>query len=413
MTRPSDWSPLGLSHDPVPGDPAVVGSYATRFSSIASEIGTASTQLGNILADDASVSEYVDAIRGLAEEVADRIGRVQTRYTGAAEAVRVYGLALANAQEAADAALTAARGGASSAHYASSLIMRYEYELAQPDITPEDKLHYERLLRNAESDLADAQAASSNAQAALQSAIDARNNAANTCIEALSEVQAAGDLNDSGWDDFAQWWESNQELIDTIVMVVGIIAAVVTVVLLLIPGVNLVVLTVIAIAVAAITIANALIGMAVGSKPVAQGILEIALALIPFRLGAIANAAAGTVVKQGTRTVMASWTSRGATHFTVDNAAALVQHTINKTQTTVLQRFFSESAQELAAIQGIRELTISGAPQVFNQVVAAQTWKFYLSSPLAEVVWLGIDQLQIPDHVGELLTWELPPAERW
>lgn len=414
-TRPVDWSPLHLSTDPVPGNADAITDYAHRFSSVASDIGIASTQLRNILAEDSAVSEYVDEIRGLADEVSDRIGRVKDRYNGAAGAVRTYGYALKNAQDAADGALAAARDGASTAHYATTLIMRYEEELAQPGITAEDKDRYERLKKNAEDDLRDAQAASGGAQTTLQSAISARNAAAQTAIDALADVQAAGDLNDSGWDDFAQWWTENQDLIDAIVTIIGIIAAVVTVILLCIPGVNAIVLIIIGIVAAAIAIANAMVGMAVGTKSVAQGILEIALSLIPFRLGGIAGAAARTVEGQAIKTVMASWTARGATHFTAENAAALVQSTIKNADPTLLQRLLTGNAQELAGIQGIRDLTVSGAPQVFNEVVQSQVWKYMLEpNPfIGELIGPLVDQLHIPEHVGDVLDWELPPAEKW
>src|SRR4051812_15789926 len=97
--RPSDWSPLHLSADPVPGNPDAISTYAHDFSTVASDIGIASTQLRNILSEDSSISEYVDEIRSLADEVSDRIGRVRDRYNGAAGAIRTYGYALKNAQD--------------------------------------------------------------------------------------------------------------------------------------------------------------------------------------------------------------------------------------------------------------------------------------------------------------------------
>jgi hypothetical protein len=95
--RQYDWSPLGCSEDPVPGDPEVVREYAARFRATATQAGNAA-QLLRSFAGSGMVSYSVDALLAESTALAGRLTLVESRYVGASGALNSYSPALTNAR---------------------------------------------------------------------------------------------------------------------------------------------------------------------------------------------------------------------------------------------------------------------------------------------------------------------------
>ncbi|WP_449475867.1 hypothetical protein [Streptomyces abikoensis] len=113
--RPGDWSAVGLSGDPVPGDPAVINGLADTMHRLAVTAGTIHDGL-NALQDTSSegqrfIGKTADALRGKVDEHLNKFaGSVRESFLMAEQALRTYATAVADAQSAADQALSAAQG---------------------------------------------------------------------------------------------------------------------------------------------------------------------------------------------------------------------------------------------------------------------------------------------------------------
>jgi hypothetical protein len=80
MARPSDWTPLGLSSDPVPGDLARISQEAAHLASVANTISGQVAALRKIGGDAALVGHYADTLRSTANDVAGDLDKVIGRY---------------------------------------------------------------------------------------------------------------------------------------------------------------------------------------------------------------------------------------------------------------------------------------------------------------------------------------------
>ena len=97
MTRPTDWSSLGYSSDPIPGDHSRVDLIGRQYVGTADSILRAAENLRTALAPNFGESESVDAIREVAGDVADRVSRAEDRYRKVGDAMVVYAAALRGA----------------------------------------------------------------------------------------------------------------------------------------------------------------------------------------------------------------------------------------------------------------------------------------------------------------------------
>src|SRR5215470_15645402 len=83
MARPADWTPLGLSADPVPGDPEQVSHEAAHLSRMATTLTDQIAALRKIAdggADAVLVGQYAEKIRLSASDLAGQLGKVVGRY---------------------------------------------------------------------------------------------------------------------------------------------------------------------------------------------------------------------------------------------------------------------------------------------------------------------------------------------
>jgi len=210
MPRPVDWSPLAGS-DPVPGDPYEVGRMGRHYTDVADAIERAASKLRQLAGgDDGQESDAVDELDDSCQQVADDISKAHERYAGVGAALTAYAPELEQAQADSLAALTAAQQ-ADRDHTAATT---RQNDAQSPGETSA-----------AQSDLDASTKALGDARTQLQDAIDRRDRAARTAIDAIKNVQDSGDLNDSWWDNWGhKIVEAIQKIASTVAMVAGILA---------------------------------------------------------------------------------------------------------------------------------------------------------------------------------------------
>jgi len=210
MARPVDWAPLAGS-DPVPGDPYEVARMGRHYTDVADAINRAASKLRQLAGgNDDQESDAVDALDDDCQQVADDISRAHRRYAGVGAALTAYAPALEQAQADSLAALTAAQQ-ADSDHKAATT--RQSNAQSQGETTA------------AQDDVDAANKALGDARTKLQHAIEHRDNAARTAIDAIKDVQDSGDLNDSWWDNWGhKIVEVIQKIASAVAMVAGILA---------------------------------------------------------------------------------------------------------------------------------------------------------------------------------------------
>src|SRR5579875_2828300 len=100
MARPADWSPLGCSSDPVPGDPDQVGREAAHLASVARLIGEQVAALRKIAASARGDLRglYASRMSLAATDMAGQLMQVAARYERVAAVLRAWTLDLAQAQ---------------------------------------------------------------------------------------------------------------------------------------------------------------------------------------------------------------------------------------------------------------------------------------------------------------------------
>jgi len=112
MARPTDWHVVGLSHDPVPGDPADIRMLAAKYSEATSQFDLVATDLRAVESDGAVAGwtgDASDAFRQSLHPVPGRVVTASTTMHSAAEALRRWAASVEDAQAEADRALHQAR----------------------------------------------------------------------------------------------------------------------------------------------------------------------------------------------------------------------------------------------------------------------------------------------------------------
>ncbi len=401
MSRPTDWSPLDLSGDPVPGDPAIVLAYGNKYADVADAIKRTAAKLHAISNHgDSEMSKYVDKLRDDAKEVADDIQKAHERYAGVAQAMQTYSTPLEQAQSIADAALIKARGASDQANHTATLHAHYENILQDPATSDADRTHYTLLQQQNDQARSEAHGILASAQNDLQHAIDMRNSAASTASEAIKQVESSGGINDSGWTKF---WEHNGGWINDAITWLSVAAGVLAVIVMFIPIVGELEMLVIGIVVAAIVIANAIMQMTAGTKSLVAGFTEIGLALLPFGIGKLlghfAAAAEPGIADAAAVTLRTSKAAQGIKGITQAKAATEVTESLAdvKPNGVMVLLHGSQDATALARMNELAEmgLTKGGASERIAQLVEQANRPGELFDG-AEHVW---DATGMPDTV--------------
>ncbi|MDO5080150.1 hypothetical protein [Buchananella hordeovulneris] len=106
--RPTDWSALGLTGDPTPGDPVVIRGGAQKMRTVADMINRCAANL-RALEVGSSQSESVKALMESKKVIVDGALAAEGRYRATGEALESYALVLDGVQSDTYDALVAAR----------------------------------------------------------------------------------------------------------------------------------------------------------------------------------------------------------------------------------------------------------------------------------------------------------------
>lgn len=412
MSRSYDWSPLDLGIDPIPGSPAVLRAQATKFRNVAENIAEAARQLRAIANTCEATGEFVEEFAVQANEVADRIGKARKRYDGFADALYNYAAPLERVQSNSVAALTRAINGRKSASSAQYWVTHYKSELREPNLEATEIARLQKLLDGAEQDKAEADSEVYYAKLDLEGVVIERDREATAAANAINQVGEDSGINDTGWDNWVQFWEENGDLIDNIVSVIGIIAAIFVVVALFVPGLNLIVggviglVMLVSVIAAGLAVVNAICQASAGTKSINEAVIEIGLAVIPFGLGRFVPKAGAAqllddAVNAGIRSTVASAAGQGVEGVTRTLAAEAIEAVLGRV------------SDPLAKLQLLAKLnlTLDGVGPTVRAILGDQVMSMALNQAAFEVAWVGLDQAMDKFELPEF--WTLEHQTSW
>lgn len=380
MSRPADWSALGLGADPVPGDPDRVDLIGRLYIGTADSIVRAADDLDRIVDDRFGQAQAIDAIRDEVEDVSRRIRRAEERYRGVGEAMVAYAPKLRTAQSDSALALQRAIDAQADAATADRMVAYYDDRIADPATPPANLPALESSRAEWAAARTTAGGASGSAEGLLADAVAHRDTAAGVASDAIRLVESSGDLNDSTWDNVSQFIAEHKDTIDFIVNVVGWVATAVMVVALFIPGLNVIVGIVATIA-AIITLANAALQFAAGTMGPVEALMNVGLAALTFVGGrAIASSlkslstTARTSIATSMRTSAAAQGIRGVTQGAAISRVTTAINVSRPQQLALLERlrYMALDYKTVSAIRNIANIEFAAAGQSATQLVVQQ-----------------------------------------
>ncbi|WP_158544448.1 hypothetical protein [Blastococcus sp. TBT05-19] len=214
-----DWS-----SDPTPGDPDRVADLALRYRRTAEAVATASANLGRIADGTAYQGKGGEALRERTRDLSEQVGRLQTRYAAAAEALEGYHPEQHAAQVTADAALSRARQARDLEESAQRSLDRLGNT---PTVAGEPEDPTVTAARNAaQRDLEHASSELQRAKNDVQRAHDDQHAAANRAAGLLQEAIDGDGLNDSWKDNALGVVKSLANIASALAAITGILALV-------------------------------------------------------------------------------------------------------------------------------------------------------------------------------------------
>jgi len=225
--RPTDWSPLDCSRDPVSGDPDAVREAARQYSSTAEAIKTAQTSLTNISYQ--SRGKAVAELQNKARELAGQVGQAYSRCEGASEALNGYAPHLENAQKTSLEALREAEKSKRDLEGVQNQkrdVERSYYQSKSPQERENLKQRYMRLGGQESS----AQSAVNAAKAKLKQAVEERDSAAQTATKKLDHVSETSPIKDGLWDKFKGFLRKLAKVAEVLNVILDKISMVLTIV---------------------------------------------------------------------------------------------------------------------------------------------------------------------------------------
>lgn len=416
MSRPVDWSALDRHDDPVPGDWSQVSRDAAAYGRVADAIDQARKDLIRVFQEGQLTGDAIDAMKEVALEVADRIGRAKARYRGVADALAVYATPLRDAQDESVAILARANASRDERDHARERADYWQNEWMSRRYAGDPQADIDEAERHWhywQGELQQFGHEIHAAIAALGEVIARRDAAANTAAAAIGDVENSGDINDDFWDDVDQFLTDNPWIQD-VVNVASIVAAVLAVVALFVPGLNLLVL-VVSIVVAAAVIANAWAKAGTGRISLVEAIVTTVLAVVPFGVGKVLSgfsAAARTgMTSTAATSVMRSAAGSGLSGITRPVATMHVVDLIRPQTGVLAGSSFSELLQLGALAKTPLLLSGNTSTAVARSYVPVVSWfaaevAYAGSDP---VVSLGIDALDpyrdLPKNSWQNSTW--------
>lgn len=252
--RPTDWSPLGLTGDPVPGNVDQIRNAADRhFRKVADLIVDQAARLRRIDASSDSEwdSESGRAFRDVSNDLAGAIDKAESRYRQVGQALETYATFLDGVQDEADRIL-------GDAERAEQALRKAQYTIVSGEPgTPE----YDEAKDDRQEAIDDAREALRIARGEIEALTGPGGAWSEANRVAVDAIRAAIDdeMADQWYDTIKQWIHDARVWLNAIKDILGVIsmilAAVVLVIVLFIPGVNIVALLIIGVVLAAITFA--------------------------------------------------------------------------------------------------------------------------------------------------------------
>ncbi|MDM8085059.1 hypothetical protein QUV83_09815 [Cellulomonas cellasea] len=219
--RPYSWFPLATA-DPVPGDPDAVERDAAQYRAVATNITEAAKKLDDIADSPDMLSDAVAAVRTRARDVADEVGKAQSRYEAVATALSTYAAALKRAQAEADSLLERARTAQNAIDSATTerTIAARVWGSLDEDTTAEERRLAGRRLTQARTAVNDGESALQRLRDDLDVVVRDRDVAAQRAAEGIGRAVAHDALSDGWWEDWGV------EALKSISSIAGTVAAV-------------------------------------------------------------------------------------------------------------------------------------------------------------------------------------------
>lgn len=233
MSRPTDWSPVDRSTDPIPGNPDVVEAAGKHYVEVAEAIELAARRLRELAHHDAMRSKAVDKIRDKADDVAHDIEKAHTRYAAVGKALRDYSGPMRMAQERADSALSDAATAESDlksartrqGSAADNLCQARREDLnAAVGAPPADHSHLEAAARRADDDVTTAESKLKWCRDEVDAAVEDRDCAARTARNLISPVLKSNGLDDGWRDDVSKFVATLAKWAGAIAAACGVLA---------------------------------------------------------------------------------------------------------------------------------------------------------------------------------------------
>jgi hypothetical protein len=216
MGRPTDWSPVGWSTDPTPGNPAQVADLAERYATTALRVQTAADGLARVLTDESYKGDGGRELRERSRDVREQVVKLKERYATAGEALRIYAEEQTAAQQIADAALSRAAEAEALQQRSTRTLDSLDTPLPPGEV--EDPA-VTAARSSARRDQAHAATELQRARNAVENAHRLHDQAGNRAASKLKDVIGRDGLNDNWKDDVLG-------LVKQIANVAGIIAAI-------------------------------------------------------------------------------------------------------------------------------------------------------------------------------------------
>lgn len=232
VARPVDWSALGWSRDPIPGDPATIRSAAQTYQEIADAITNAQSNLRSITLNGRG--EAIEKIKQRCDDLTDQIGRAHKVCDDVDTYLLPYAKSLEDAQAKSATALRSAQAAkqqydeAAAKQNAAADSYNSSTDSGQRDLLRQRYYQHKGSADAAASSLAEA-------KRSLQAAIEQRDAAAATAAAGLEGLVEQCDLKDTFWDhvcevgraiaDFCEWILPVLEVVGMVLGVVVLIAS--------------------------------------------------------------------------------------------------------------------------------------------------------------------------------------------
>ncbi|MHB9852809.1 putative T7SS-secreted protein [Streptomyces krungchingensis] len=228
MTRPraDEWTVIGESSDPIPGDPEEVAQLGRELRKTAEAIKKQAKEIKALSSVEAWKSKAAEEFRKEAEEAEGKLQKAFKRYDVAADAMgekvvdggpsKEYASELHRAQTMADKALRDAKDAHDEHTTSSGAIDKLPKDTADDD--PDRK----KLEKRQEA----ATSAMERAKKDLEAAKDVRDAAAKRARDAIRHAIDHDGLKDGRWDKFKDWVHDNAGWIQKVLDVAGWVATI-------------------------------------------------------------------------------------------------------------------------------------------------------------------------------------------